>query len=189
MNAKIGERRYLARLQIAQICMQCALQACEKLLTFSGSSEERYLLVVGMYTLYAKPFTQNEGLGNLSTDIVPEELRDEHRLAVNLRHQNYAHTDVSEKTSLRASSGEILVKAHLTKSPGQCTFGYSTILPNENGLQNFQRLAASVLENLLQRISDFASRYYSDMEGLADGRYEVDVSTEEDAPLFKKIAI
>lgn len=52
-----------------------------------------YSLVVGIYTIYGRPFTANRGVGRLDDSIVPKEHRTLHDDLLKHRNQVYAHSD------------------------------------------------------------------------------------------------
>lgn len=53
------------------------------------------MIVVGLICAYARPFTNNDPVGNLTDDIVPSEYRDFHRLILKIRHKLFAHAEAS----------------------------------------------------------------------------------------------
>ena len=56
---------------------------------------EYYPLLVGLICLYGRPFTNNRPVGPLTEDIVPQEHIELHRSIIHMRHQLFAHSDVS----------------------------------------------------------------------------------------------
>ena len=50
---------------------------------------------VGLICTYARPFTNNEPVGKLSEEIVPEEFKHRHTLIMALRHRLFAHADAT----------------------------------------------------------------------------------------------
>jgi hypothetical protein len=61
----------------------------------TSNSVEYYLLVVGIISLYARPFTNNRPVGPLTEEIVPDEYRDLHNTIIGIRHKLFAHSDGS----------------------------------------------------------------------------------------------
>jgi hypothetical protein len=58
-------------------------------------SLEYYAMSVGLICTYARPFTNNEPVGKLSDEIVPEEFKHRHTLIMELRHRLFAHADAT----------------------------------------------------------------------------------------------
>jgi len=58
-------------------------------------SLEYYAMSVGLICTYARPFTNNEPVGKLSEEIVPEEFKHRHTLIMALRHKLFAHADAT----------------------------------------------------------------------------------------------
>src|ERR1700736_2342271 len=61
----------------------------------SSDAPEYYALSVGIVTLYCRPFTNNNGIGRLVEDLVPNEFQGIHKYLRALRNQAFAHTDSS----------------------------------------------------------------------------------------------
>ena len=64
-----------------------------------GWSEDHPLVLqlsVGMAVLYARPFSNNLGIGRLSDDFVPAEFRPRHRKLMLIRNKVYAHYDTAD---------------------------------------------------------------------------------------------
>jgi hypothetical protein len=54
---------------------------------------EYYTMVVGIVTMYGRPFTDNARIGTISTNLVPAEHKVLHETLMDLRHKALAHTD------------------------------------------------------------------------------------------------
>jgi hypothetical protein len=60
---------------------------------FSKESPQYYPLLVGLICLYARPFTDNNIVGCISSNLVPEDDRPLHKMLMDLRNEVYGHND------------------------------------------------------------------------------------------------
>lgn len=183
------KRRSLFRLQVAEGCIDHALNACNQLIEMDANDSEgdRIILTAAMYTLYSRPFTVNKGLGTLSEKLVPRMFRSHHREVVGLRNKVYAHSDIENDSSWNMPDGEIPIKAIATVKNRRWEFGYATICPNSVALKKNRDLFHAVKREILKALEELIPPLLVELDQLPDGRYEIDLDEEQEAPLLKKL--
>lgn len=187
--AELWQRKELFRLEAAEACMTLALQCCERLLLLQNDTKNPIYvpLTIAMHTLYARPFSQNVGLGVLSDDLVPVQFRDIHKQHIDLRNKLYAHTDVDPSSALQTTTGELLFRVFIDKHEGTVYPGTLSIFPRTPALDSTKQLISAVHERIGAKLNESLSRLNNKLSALPDGRYEVDITSEGDVPAFKPI--
>jgi hypothetical protein len=105
MNA-LEDRKTLWKMHHANADFSMVADTCNYILEKDVKFEDGiyYALIVGIYTIYGRPFSQSIGAGKLPPDIVPNEHLALHQELLKLRNQVYAHSDA---TGAPASFGNI----------------------------------------------------------------------------------
>jgi hypothetical protein len=72
-------------------------QTCEHMIAvgMKSLSPGYYVMAAGIVTLYGRPFTENDLIGRLNPNLVPQKFKELHSILIDLRNQAFAHTDSS----------------------------------------------------------------------------------------------
>ena len=75
--------------------MEKCITCCSQILDICDSSQHPLMLplAVSAHVFYARPFERSQGVGKLSSDIVPEKYRVLHKGIMTFRDKVFAHTD------------------------------------------------------------------------------------------------
>jgi hypothetical protein len=92
----LDDKRKLWKMHHAAADFSMVAETCSYILKNDVKADPiYYALVVGIYTVYGRPFTQSIGAGKLDDSIVPKEHRALHQQLLKHRHQVYAHSDAT----------------------------------------------------------------------------------------------
>jgi hypothetical protein len=74
-------------------------KTCEHMMAveIKSLSPGYYVMAAGIVTLYGRPFTENDLIGRLNPNLVPQKFKELHSILIDLRNQAFAHTDSSGK--------------------------------------------------------------------------------------------
>jgi hypothetical protein len=102
----LADRQKLWKLHHARADFSMVSDTCRHVLEQKVDFDDPiyYALVVGIYTVYGRPFTRSTGAGKIEESIVPEKHRPLHNQLLTHRHKVYAHSDA---TGAPASFGNI----------------------------------------------------------------------------------
>jgi len=94
--ASLKDRRTLWKMHHAQADFVAVKKACHYLVTANISEDAVYYAsVIGVYTMYGRPFTESRGAGKLEESTVPREHLGLHEQLMEHRHKVYAHSDAT----------------------------------------------------------------------------------------------
>ena len=103
-----GAHRHQVRLRRRQrrIPSHCELKASLK----RSSLPEYYVMTVGLICIYARPFTNNYPVGELSEEIVPTEFKKLHGNIMRVRHRLFAHAQASFQVGKDDYPNEVVIE-------------------------------------------------------------------------------
>jgi hypothetical protein len=93
----LEHRKLLWKMHHASADFSMVIETCEHILRDDSELSENiyYALIVSIFTIYSRPFTQSTGTGKLEAKIVPAKHRKLHRELLRQRNQIYAHSDAT----------------------------------------------------------------------------------------------
>jgi hypothetical protein len=96
-KTEYGDVRQLYKFAIAHDTFFEISKTCEHMMTvgMQSLSPGYYVMTAGIVTLYGRPFTDNDLIGRLSSNLVPQKFKELHLILIDLRNQAFAHTDSS----------------------------------------------------------------------------------------------
>jgi hypothetical protein len=85
------------KMECANYCFEVVRDVLRGILNDRPSerSPNYYAMLVGIICTYARPFTYNEPVGKLGSEIVPDEFKELHKKILDIRHMLFAHADAS----------------------------------------------------------------------------------------------
>jgi hypothetical protein len=146
---------------------------------WDGRAPEHYLTIVGLICVYARPFTWNEPVGNLSEEIVPEEFKELHRDIMRLRHKLFAHADAS----LTVGKDDYPNEAVIENDGQNIAIAVSRAAVKPIFLERMLPLVEALIKNTHQcRLKHFR-KFSKTIRRLGKGEFRLNV-TDPNAPIF-----
>jgi hypothetical protein len=140
---------------------------------------ERYLEIVGIICVYARPFTRSDPVGKLSEQIVPEEFRQLHDHILTLRHKLFAHADASLTVGKDDYPNEVVIE-HDGRIPAVCITRASA---KKSLLEQMVPLVGALIEKTDYHRSRLGKKYAKAISNLVKGEFRFNVADPE-APIF-----
>ena len=144
---------------------------------------EHYLTIVGLICVYARPFTWNEPVGNLSEEFVPEEFKELHRDIMRLRHKLFAHADAS----LTVGKDDYPNEAVIENDGQNIAIAVSRAAVKPIFLERMLPLVEALIKNTHQcRLKHFR-KFSKTIRRLGKGEFRLNV-TDPNAPVFVRLS-
>ena len=140
---------------------------------------EYYPLSVGLICIYARPFTNNFPVGELSEEIVPEEFKSLHKQIMKMRNTLFAHAQASLRVGKDDYPNEVVVE-HDGTIPRICV---SRAAAKTVVLERMLPLVKTLIEKTSWHRSKFAKKYVKTILNNGKGEFRLNV-TDPNAPIF-----
>ena len=146
-------------------------------------SLEYYAMSVGLICTYARPFTNNEPVGKLSEEIVPEEFKHRHTLIMALRHKLFAHADAT----LAAAPDNYPNEAVIVNDGEKLWMDVSRSAVVPSLLEKMQPLLNGLIEKINYYRRKYQKKFSKHVARLGKGEFRLNVS-DPAAPLFIELS-
>lgn len=179
---RAGLKRQLWRLLLASKCIVRVRAGCVLLSDAKLPQESplHYVTMAGIIVTYAKPFTENKGVGQLndkfSTFSTPD-LRELHNELLNSRNQLYGHQDISGLTM----GFHVVPIDPASAQPGMCEFDLIPVklekVISGRQLPKIKQLCDEIDTKLRPEYRDVVNRLFGDRQ-LAPGLHLLKLDDE-----------
>jgi hypothetical protein len=146
-------------------------------------SLEYYAMSVGLICIYARPFTNNEPVGKLSEEIVPEQFKHRHTLIMALRHRLFAHADAT----LAAAPDNYPNEAVIVNDGEKLWMDVSRSAVVPSLLEKMQPLVNGLIDKTNYHRRKYAKKFSKEVAQLGKGEFRLNV-VDSAAPLFAKLS-
>lgn len=180
--------RYSAwKFQHGETCMGMIQDLCSRLPDYDhnlsiSDSTLFYSLFTSIYVLYGRPF-QQKGPFRLGESAVPRAKRSIHQSVVNLRNKMFAHIDLGEE-AICDESGEELANMIINNTGANLYCLSSSLIPTNHGINQIKDLAADVRSYCQGQLASVMGANIGDANKLPVGKFKINLSEEELAPLL-----
>jgi hypothetical protein len=146
-KARSYKARRALRLFYANEYFKRVTMWCDEILSrpIQTSDVLYYPLVVAIYTVYTRPFTDCDGIGSLNESIVPEKYRDLHKELKRLRHELYAHSSAEGSHPITVQAYLLLAKKTEELINGQTFYNVeisgNEVFPTHSRIREIRTLA------------------------------------------------
>lgn len=179
-EAKNRERvKKLKRLLFAEQSMMIVTEACDFVINGRLSQNQRTVYTASVVTLYASPFTEANGLGQLEakfSTFADQDLADIHATTIACRHQIYAHKDM---TAMGISNLGFIVPVHRAFVNIDSRENYSTettdVKMENSDFEKVRRLAKFQGSRISEKASQIL-RKLAIHSNVTSGRHEIGVN-------------
>jgi len=144
---------------------------------------EHYLTIVGLICVYARPFTWNDPVGNLSEEIIPEEFKELHRDIMRLRHKLFAHADAS----LTVGKDDYPNEAVIESDGETIAIAASRAAVKPIFLERMLPLVDALIKKTGYHRSRLAKKYAKTIRNLGKGEFRLNV-TDPNGPIFVRLS-
>ena len=155
----------------AQQCFTHVVNTCAFILQ-NGIGEDHpayYSLVVGIYALYGRPFTDTNVVGMISEKLVPAEFRPFHKIMIELRNEVYAHSEPGGRNEVRvrvsykrgSKEGRLVLNEFFSRLPA---------------LAKIIELCQAMQTTMDRKIAELQNRHFPQHLPREPGEYPINVS-------------
>jgi hypothetical protein len=145
----------------------------------TSESPEYYPLLIGIFCLYGRPFTNNRPVGPLSKEIVPKEHLKLHNGVLSMRHQILAHSD--------ASAFPYPNELRLKKEQGKMTMFITRILVSAELFESITPLVDALIEKTFYYKEKFTVKLKASFLHARNGEFRINI-LDPNGPVFIKIS-
>ena len=142
-------------------------------------SPDRYLAIVGIICVYARPFTRSDPVGKLPEQVVPEEFKQLHNHIMTLRHKLFAHADASLTVGKDDYPNEVVLE-HDGRIPAICVTRASA---KKSFLKQMAPLVEALIEKTNYHRQRLGKKYAKAISNLGKGQFRFNVA-DPNAPIF-----
>jgi hypothetical protein len=145
----------------------------------------RRCLVAAIYTMYAKAFSKNNGVGQLNKILIPKELIPMHEAIIYFRNKVHAHTHANAEAKGTFGNFGVFNQVILQKTPTQIIFGGSTLEASDDEISNIRILCKALDKKLHYYIMKFQTKHLTGIKKLNNGDYVVNIDDSK-LEIFEK---
>lgn len=144
------------------------LQQIEKAAS-EGNDSVKWPLWIAFIVTYSKPFTSNNGMGSISTKLIPPELKELHTAFTQARNLLYAHTDADETLNDGLPANQLIA----TKVGNSIEIVPHTLTPQDEEIPRAKQLIAGLLEQLRGSTENGIAEIKAKVASQPDGQYSI----------------
>ncbi len=184
-SQEFEDARQWYKMEVSNFSFEAVRNNLSKILEgkLSERMPEYYPMSVGLICIYARPFTNNFPVGELSEEIVPEEFKSLHRNIMKMRHTLFAHAQASLMVGKDDYPNEVVVE-HNGIFPRICV---SRVAAKTVVLERMVPLIKPLIEKTEWHRSKFAKKYRKTLRDLGKGEFRLNV-TDSNAPMFVRLS-
>ena len=168
------------KMEVAEFSFESVCDNIRKILQEKlGKHLPEYAMTVGVICIYARPFTNNYPVGELSDEIVPTEFKKLHGNIMRLRHTLFAHAQASFSVGKGDYPNEVVIE-HNGVIPRICV---PRVTVQQSMLEQMVPLVEALIQKTNYHRSKFAKKYANAVRKLGKGEFRLNV-VDPDGPMF-----
>jgi hypothetical protein len=149
----------------------------------SDRSLEYYAMTAGLICIYARPFTNNKPVGELSDEIVPPEFKSLHDKIITMRHKLFAHADAS----LMVGEEDYPNEAVIENDGKKIAMAVSRVAVVPSFLEQTSPLVQELIKKTNYYRTKHGKKFANTIRKLGKGDFRLNV-VDPSAPLFVKLS-